>query len=46
VDRGRGTTSKPEQAAVGIGVRFTTFSAEDYQFLKNVVSERLSLATP
>lgn len=40
------TTSKPEQAAAGIGVRFTTVSAEDYQFLKNVVSERLNLATP
>ena len=40
------TNSKPEQAAVGLGVRFTTVSGEDYQFLKNEVSERLSLATP
>ena len=40
------TTTKPEQAAVGLGVRFTTVSAEDYQFLKNLISERLNLATP
>jgi hypothetical protein len=36
------TTSKPEEAAVGLGVRFTTVSGEDYQFLKNAVSERLN----
>ena len=40
------TTSKPKKASVGLGVRFTTVSAEDYQFLKNAVSERLNLATP
>ena len=36
------TTSKPKKASVGLGVRFTTVSAEDYQFLKNAVSERLN----
>jgi hypothetical protein len=38
------TTSKPEKSTVGIGVRFTTVSEEDYQFIKNEVSDLLNLS--